>query len=159
MIYTDIGFVSVRLSPVIELFFAPWSDKDILETISTRKNRQVLFESGEGLNVYEELVANNYVFYEVFSVWSKQNLPTKPIKLNIQIGSCLDILSKFVQHSSLQCGPFSDLRTPQGQLMLTRSFHFLRLIESFPDILLERSKLEGEKLAEMITDLKRHLYD
>ena len=146
------------MAPIIELFFAPWSDQNILETISNRKNRQVLFESGEGLNVYEELVANNETFYEVFELWAKHNLTEKPIKLNLPISSCLDTISKFVQHAALQSGPFSDLRTPQGHLMLVRSFHFLSLVEAFPAIFYDRVNLDGEKILQMLDDLKRHLF-
>ncbi len=60
-------FIISRLSPIVELFFTPWNDKDALEGVSHRKNRQILFETGEGLNVYEELVASNAFYYHTFT--------------------------------------------------------------------------------------------
>jgi hypothetical protein len=146
------------LSPIVELFFTPWNDKDALERISVRKNRKVLFESGEGLNVYEEPVACNESYFDTFTVWAKHNLSETPIKLNLNLESCLESVKKFVQHTELQTGPFSDLRTPPGHLMLVRNYNFLKLIESYPDILYDKSKYDKEKISEMINVFSSHLY-
>jgi len=141
----------------VDLFFAPWNDKDALKKISNRNQRQVLFESGEGLNVYEEAVANNQIFFDTFNAWAKVNLDKKPVKLNIKTDCWQDTIFEFVKLCKSQRGPFSELRTPLGYLMLTRILNFLHLIEAFPNVLYEKSGGHTEYV-DMISDLKNHAY-
>lgn len=64
------------LNPIIELFYSSWSDSDEIEKLVHRKSRQVLFEIGEGLNVYEEAAVLNQTFANTFETWASHQVPT-----------------------------------------------------------------------------------
>lgn len=145
------------MESIVDLFFAHWNDKDALEKILSRNQRQVLFESGEGLNVYEEVVSNNKMYFDTFNVWAKASLDQKPIKLNLQPGCWQSTIFNLVELCKLQNGPFSELRTPPGYLLLVRCLNFLNLVGAFPNIFYGKSVLD-EKVSEMIFELKRHTY-
>jgi hypothetical protein len=59
------------LTPIVEIFYSSWSDPEEIEKLQSRKNRQVLFETGEGLNVFEEEAVQNMTFAKTFEDWAK----------------------------------------------------------------------------------------
>ena len=72
-----------RLSPIIDLFFTPWNNKEVLDGISIRKSRQILFDTSEGLNVYEEPVAANELYFDTFSRYHSWDSPRSNIMIFI----------------------------------------------------------------------------
>jgi len=90
---------------------------------------------------------------------SKSSPRKLPFKLNLNLDVGLESMEKFVEHSKSQSGPFSDLRTPLGYLMAIRNYHFLQLVENFPEVFYENTSSHSkEKLAEMISQIRPHLY-
>ena len=70
-----------RLSPIIDLFFTPWNNKEVLDGISIRKSRQILFDTCEGLNVYEEPVAAGELYFDTFSRYQSWDSPRSTITI------------------------------------------------------------------------------
>jgi len=135
-------------SPVIDVFFKPWNgspsqkrgnDKggpfDPVAYLEASVVRNQLFESGEGLNVFSDEVSMNNASASLVDKWltgnsGKQITPDRRISLNKEV-----VIEQVEALTSKYCLPLafdSPLRTPKGQVVMTRFQNLVGMLHRHP---------------------------
>ena len=157
--------------PIIDLFFRPWSrplnDKGVgcgpLSVLKSIGVREYLFESGDGINVYVEEVANNLAFAKVLQRWLKHNSSTvsqqiAPFQLNINVAHIIKEFECVFEYTKKDLSDKRDVFrsvvwTPKGYLLMMRYYNLLLLLRDFPTVVVAPNNQMGGSVEEMHLNL------
>lgn len=90
--------------PFIEVFFAPWRDSCVAK-VKSFLERNSLFETGDGINVYVEAVEVNGLYFEA-------------IKEFLEAGNSLDVADSIIVPFIEECQKLLDYFRTQDQVIL-----------------------------------------